>query len=363
MCIALYSIFRIIFSISNLLDGAMVDSIESWGIRLSDALRKHLTSSDSPNFERALDLAVNGDGQTLSLAKEFTFMVKGLGITIHVLLKLLKETNDRYNNDNAAAELLNLIYNFRTNLRAFKYADLTDRTSLDQELNDITDTIEEIRIWFANEQKNQAGDIVAAIRNHDAKAAIEWLDEKEKVQYVALHDYLVGFMADSFSWVYRHFGEDELLKFHLDTAEGQKTGFEKWEQMSPEDFAKTTAFLLKQHMGNVEVAQDEEKFIVTQNPCGSGGQFNLSGAYEGTEKLPVINTPGPLTFGQDNIPVYCSHCAIWNGTATINWFGHPQWVFDSPAQADGSCVMHIYKDPHNIPENYTQRVQVQEDES
>ncbi len=341
----------------------MTASIEKCGLRLSDALRKHLSSSEGPDFEAALKLVLNGDGQTLNLAKEFTFMVKGLGITISVLLQLLKETSHKHNDKTATTELINQIYHFRTSLRSLKHPDQTEQKTLDQELSDTTDTLEEIRIWFAEEQKSQADDIIAAINNHDAQTAIKWLDEKEKVQYLTLHDYLVGFMADSFSWIYRHFGENELLKFHLDTAEGQKAGFEKWEQMSPEEFTRTTAFLLKQHMGNVNVTEDQDKFTITQSPCGSGGRFNLSGAYDGTEELPVIKTPGPLTFGRDQIPVYCSHCAIWNGTATINWFGNPQWVFDSPAQADGSCIMHIYKNPKNIPEDYTSRVQLQEDDS
>ena len=47
---------------------------------------------------------------------------------------------------------------------------------------------------------------------------------------------------------------------------------------------------------------------------------------------------------------------MWNSVAPAAWFGHPQWVFDDPARADGSCTMSIYKRPESIPGEYLQRL-------
>ena len=167
-------------------------------------------------------------------------------------------------------------------------------------------------------------------------------------------------MADSFAWVLRHFGTQALLDFHLATAEGQRAGFEKWEQLPAAEFAAMTAFLLKQHMGQVQVQEDERRFTIHQSPCGSGGRLQLDGAYAASparpQALPYVEQPGPLTFGEPRMPVYCTHCAIWNGTATLRWFGRAQWVFEGPAQADGSCTLHIYKRREDAPADYTRRV-------
>jgi hypothetical protein len=154
---------------------------------------------------------------------------------------------------------------------------------------------------------------------------------------------MVRFMAEAFGWVLDHFGAAQLERFHLETAEGQRGGFEAWERLLPAEFARATAFLLKQHMGTVEVREDAERFTVVQRPCGSGGRLRLAGAYTGPGALPLVETPGPLTFGQPSLPVYCSHCPIWNGVAPLRWFGHSHWVFEEPSRPDGSCTLHVYK--------------------
>jgi hypothetical protein len=186
--------------------------------------------------------------------------------------------------------------------------------------------------------------------------ALRLIEAKERGAYLPRHDSLVRFMADTFAWVLRHRGEQELLQFHLATAERQRPGFERWERMPAAEFAWTSAYLLKQHMGQVSVSEDEEKFTIVQTPCGSGGRLRRAGAYDRPEGLPFVETPGPLTFGEKRLPVYCSHCAIWNGVATLRWFGRAHWVFDGPAREDGSCRLHIYKQSERAPADYATRL-------
>jgi hypothetical protein len=197
---------------------------------------------------------------------------------------------------------------------------------------------------------------VAAIDAGDAAAARRLVDAKERDQYVPLHDRMILFMAETFAWVLRHGGPGELLRFHRATAEGQREGFEKWERMPAAEFARATAFLLKQHMGELEVTEDAEKFTVEQGLCGSGGRLRVTGAYAGPAGLPFVEEPGPLTLGEARLPVYCTHCPIWNGLAPIEWFGRPHWVFDRPARADGSCTLHVYKRRAGVPGEYARRL-------
>jgi hypothetical protein len=213
---------------------------------------------------------------------------------------------------------------------------------------------------FDREQARLAAEVVAATdagRVDRARAAI---DRKEHGQYVPLHDRLVRLMAEVFGLVLERSGADELYRFHRATAEGQRRGFEAWERMSAEAFARATAFLLKQHMGVVEVREDDERYTIVQTPCGSGGRLRLAGAYEGEDALPFVQGPGPLTHGQARFPVYCSHCPIWNGVAPMEWFGRPHWVFEDPSRSDGSCTLHVMKRRDGAPAAYARILGVTE---
>lgn len=339
---------------------AGVAPLEEWGRRLSDAIRDALAAGDPATARR---LAVEGDGQARSLDKEYAFMYRGLGIVMRVLLRLLADMP-------AHRDRLPLLRGFRTDMTALAARAYTapeagdavhallsaggEKASEDTaaEMGRIAGLLDALEAVFATEQARLARDIIAALEAGDVARARGLLDEKEQRQYVPLHDRIVRFMAEIFAHVLECSGPEGLLRFHLATAEGQRAGFEKWEHMAPAEFAQTTAYLLKQHMGRVEVREDADRFTLEQALCGSGGQLQLSGAYAGPGALPFVDGPSPLTLGARRFPVYCSHCPIWNGVAPLQWFGRPHWVFDRPARPDGSCTMHIYKRRDGAPADY-----------
>lgn len=338
----------------------MTVPMEEWGRRLSDATRTALEAGD---FALARQLAREGDGQARSLAKEYTLMYRGLGITIRVLLPLLRDTALRAHGagggTNLAADAAALVRRFRNDLEEAKrraWGELEGGAgpsgSLEEEMARAVQALGEGEARFEQEQTRLADEVVRAIEAGDAGRAMTLLRIKEQDQYLPLHDCLLRFMAESFAWVLRNFGEEELLRFHLATAEAQRPGIEKWEKMMPTEFAWTSVFLLKQHMGRVAIREDERKFTIDQSLCGSGGRMQLSGAYTGPQALPFVESPGPLTFGQPRLPVYCSHCAVWNGVATLQWFGRAHWVFEDAARADGGCRLHIYKRREDAPADY-----------
>lgn len=317
----------------------------SWGTRLADKVRRAV---DGGRWQEADDLVTRGDGDTRNLATEYTFMLRGLGFTIRCLVPLLEQSPVGHS-PTAAPELTALITNLHGTL-----GEPRDETGghgrLDERLT--------VRIARAEADQARLADAVKdAIDAEDTPRSLSLLDAKEAA-YLDLHDHLVRFMAEAFAWVLRNGGPTELLQFHLATAEAQRVGFEKWEELDASEFAKVTAFLLKQHMGRVTVTEDDQRFTIQQAPCGSGGRLRSNGAYRGEGALPFVTEAGPLTFGKTEMPVYCSHCAIWNGTATLRWFGRAQWVFEDPARSDGSCTLHIYKDPVFTPAEYTALVGV-----
>jgi hypothetical protein len=340
-----------------------------WGRRLSDRIRAALAAGDLGGARR---LAAEGDGHARSLEREYALMYRGLGITLRVLLGLLPDTLRRLSRPEPAREAaVALLRRFRGEmreamLRAWGEPAVREALGapaapaagppLEQETAAAARLLEAGETLFAREQARLAREVVAAIDAGDAATARRLVDVKERDQYVPLHDRMIRFMADTFAWVLLHGGPGELLRFHLATAEGQRQGFEKWERMPAEEFARATAFLLRQHMGEVEVREDAEKFTVEQRPCGSGGRLRVAGAYTGPGALPFVEEPGALTLGEPRMPVYCSHCPVWNGLAPIQWFGRPHWVFDRPARADGSCTLHVYKRRDGAPAGYARRL-------
>lgn len=343
--------------------GAVTVPVHEWGRRLSDALRAALESGDLAAARR---LALEGDGQARSLAKEYALMYRGLGITLRVLLPLLRATAARADASRGAgaeSAAAALVHRFRTDLAGRMREVWGDPApaseppgTLDEEIARTVRVLEAGEARFEREQARLADEIVRAIDAGEVARARALVDVKEQDHYVPLHDRLIRFMAESFGWVLRWFGPGELLRFHLATAEGQRPGFEKWEQMSAAEFARASVFLFKQHMGQVAAREDGEKFTIDQALCGSGGRLRLAGAYAGPDALPFVEERGPLTLGQARFPVYCSHCPIWNGVAPVEWFGRPHWVFDEPARPDGGCTLHVYKRRDGAPAAYLDRL-------
>jgi hypothetical protein len=336
-----------------------------WGTRLSDRIRAALAAQD---LDAARRLALDGDGQAKSLDKEYALMYRGLGITLRVLLGVVAEALARMPGEAATPALEAVLRRFCADMRALMTRVYGTHVAEVAHVSPDAPTGAEAAIiatrhvlaagerLFAHEQARLARQVVAALDAGDAAAAARLIDAKESEQYVPLHDRIIRFMAEVFAWALAYGGPAELLRVHRETAEGQKDGFERWERLSTADFARATAFLLKQHMGVVRVSEDDEKFTVEQTPCGSGGRLRLLGAYAGPGALPIVKTPGPLTAGEPSLPVYCTHCPVWNAVAPIEWFGRPHWVFDRPSRPDGSCTLHIYKRRDGAPPDYARRL-------
>ena len=204
---------------------------------------------------------------------------------------------------------------------------------------------------FRREQTAISERIVDALKKKDGAAALNLLNEKE-AQFLPIHDFYVETLATIFNWAYTTYGDDALLEVLKGSAESQKAGFDTWEEMSTEDFVRATAFLAKSHMGNMTVEEDEEKFTFSSDPCGSGGRMMRKGWFDEEGRFARVGESQPQTFGKEGLPVYCAHCAVWNGIMTTEWYGHIQWVVEPPGEPDDPCRMYIYKDKDNVPDKF-----------
>lgn len=209
---------------------------------------------------------------------------------------------------------------------------------------------------FREEQSKISQDIEKTIKDGKDRNAIEEMLKKRESQHLVIHDVYIDMMVACFSYMGKTYGDERLEGVLRHSGEMQKEGFENWEKMDVEDFVRITAHLLKTHMGNMKVTEDDEKFTFIHDPCGSGGRLMREGAYEPPEGYYRIEEKNPLGFNQPDFPSYCAHCTVWNNIQCIEWFGHPQWVHEPPKSPQDPCLFHIYKDPEKIPEKYFERV-------
>lgn len=328
----------------------MTVPMERWGKRLSDTLREALNDGD---LARATTLVEQGDGMARSLAKEYSMMYRGLGITIRVMLGSLTGLAHEWRVEPALVAHCRAFLRDLNHLTGAAWQGPAIVMPADIEAAAAAALVAEAltagEAGFDRAHAENAQSTLAAIRRGDATAALAHVDVKEHALYLPLHDRYVRFMAESMAFALKHGGDEGLMRFQMETAEGQKSGFDKWEAMSAADFAQASAFLLKMHMSEVTVTEDAERFTLHQQLCGSGGRLRTMGAYDGPDALPFVEHAGPLTFGQPRLPVYCSHCPVWNGVATLKWYGRVHWLFEHAARADGSCTAHIYKRKEDQP--------------
>jgi len=324
--------------------------MEQWGRRLSDTLREVLNKGD---LERAAEIVERGDGMAKSLAKEYSMMYRGLGITIRVMLDSLSGLARDWQAEDALVAHCRLFALDLNHLMAAAWQGAPQAVPAEMSGAEAITLVAAVlaagETDFDRAHGDNARSTLAAIRRGDVTAALALVDVKEHALYLPVHDRFVRFMADSMAFALKHGRDEGLMRFQMATAEGQKAGFDKWEQMPAAEFAQVSAFLLKLHMGEVTVTEDAQRFTLHQKLCGSGGRLQTMGAYEGADALPFVEKQGPLTFGLPRLPVYCSHCPVWNGVATLKWYGRVHWLFENPAREDGGCTAHIYKRTKDQP--------------
>ncbi len=122
--------------------------------------------------------------------------------------------------------------------------------------------------------------------------------------------------------------------------------------------------------GDMDVDEDENRIVISFDPCGSGGRQQRGDVVEGT---PSRHDP-PYNFGvteekhdwawnEQGVCYYCSHCCFaleyWPAK---NW-GHPLRVVDSPLYPDETsgpepkkCTWTIYKSLEAIPPEAYERL-------
>ncbi len=204
---------------------------------------------------------------------------------------------------------------------------------------------------------------------HEAETFLqELLTSKEEFRFFAVSwaNLLLGF-------IHEKLGDRAIFEVNERLAEGFcPKVVQEWVQggADPENFPAEDVMRQRvrtwtmYHECRVQIDEDGEKFILTLDPCTTGGKLiakheaqsrNRMEPIEGVkdisqmEGLAVLNHPYLWTAGIKNLPVFCQHCLqIWEIGPAIRT-GFPIIVFEPPKNAKEPCVQRIYKKPSHIP--------------
>jgi hypothetical protein len=221
---------------------------------------------------------------------------------------------------------------------------MTDRILSDDEIARM-----ETPLWEQAKAAIDAGD------TESAKALID----RAVTQWAGLKDYSINWITSLLTFITDELGEDAVERALRKTGDEfvrprRDTGTQ-WSDLPASARAKVIARSMLGNMGEVRVAEDDEKITLSFR-CGSGGKLIDDGRYDGTHPYARLREASGRTFGRDQLWVYCAHCSVNNEIQPVEWGDAPTSIEYPPTRAGEPCVHHVYKDVTAIPPDAYERI-------
>ncbi len=190
-------------------------------------------------------------------------------------------------------------------------------------------------------------------------AAVEAGDDDEALararalhdEALVRHDRGMSRVSAILSWIGRSSGLDGVGSALDEAMSGGMIG-----DASFGERAEALMHFTRVHLQPVPLSEDDEKLTFACAICPSGGRMIAAGHYDTPRDDLVVRGPHPLTYGRDEIPVYCCHEPVME-MDSIRETGVPLFVVE-PAERLGfeTCKTYLYKRPEDIPERYYTRL-------
>lgn len=122
--------------------------------------------------------------------------------------------------------------------------------------------------------------------------------------------------------------------------------------------------------GDIDLVEDDDKWVLRFDPCGSGGRSNRGDPIEGTPPRPeppygfgVTMTEHDWAWNERGVCHYCAHCCFALELLPAERWGHPVRTVDSPLYPDETsgeqpkkCTWTVYKRLDAIPDEAYRRI-------
>jgi hypothetical protein len=201
---------------------------------------------------------------------------------------------------------------------------------------------------FTTEELNKMGertlDLLKESIGQGDKEEASRLSQRMYNEFLAMHDLYRNWVTHLLSFVGKRFGDKVLYEALEETVSGFTKNLNK--RYANKNIRRKFEILiagLRGHLHPLKIEEDDEKFIITAQPCGSGGRLILEGGYDPPRNFLKVKKPQPMTFNRGDFPVYCAHCYLQN-LIPAEEGGKPLFI-TRPADklGEGPCVIYFYK--------------------
>jgi hypothetical protein len=191
-----------------------------------------------------------------------------------------------------------------------------------------------------------AGLIADLAERADTDAALARFDAME-LRWTRLQDLYRDWLSTLLSTIYRTMGIDALEAALRDSAERTIFGWMPTDRArAPEKRLPSWARMLQGHFSVLRISEDDEKFTLTQDPCGTCTRQIEQGRYGPPLDLAVVEERHATTWFRGDTPIYRAHVPLWHIVLAAELVGVPWPVNRCPAGlGTGPCDVLLYKDP------------------
>jgi len=142
----------------------------------------------------------------------------------------------------------------------------------------------------------------------------------QRKDWMPWHDFGVVWLAHFYAVALELGGPDYLDEVLAQTyAPAFVAGFPRYAALDDEGLVREIALTWNYHCADFRVHEEDERFVFTLDPCGSGGRLFRGLMWRdlfqyGGPLSPTVPGPHPIVFMRRDAPSYCSHCAASNRT-------------------------------------------------
>jgi len=200
-------------------------------------------------------------------------------------------------------------------------------------------------------------------------------EAKDMVDYLSIESYLVHHIMPQ--WVYHmltyiadNYGEEKVYEVMRESGRVLRgPAIEAAAKIPVEEIVRLNAQTQRAHrcgpgeLGDITIAEDDEKYVITFDPCGSGGSMRRT---RELDKAPPMTgspynfrkttKPYPWSWSKADVPYYCTHCCVWSEMLPVELIGYPLRVCLFNEDPEKPCAWAFYKKPELIPEEYFTRL-------
>ena len=127
---------------------------------------------------------------------------------------------------------------------------------------------------------------------------------------------------------------------------------EKMLGLSPEDAVRFKTMIHRGHHSTMELSEEEDRFVLTLDPCNSGGTIRRTYMGDSAQDLEKTKKGMPESWGRTGISYYCAHCGIHSRNSVLKGAPHPTWIYTCPTDPNAPCVQYCYKNTEDVPKKY-----------